>query len=88
MKDINSITAKTLEKIRNENFYQFWEKTLRESKELGVEDPKLKRKSKIPKKLAEYFIHQNEPKNFADTVEEHYKAIFVKSFNLVLECNY
>ena len=67
-----------MEKIRNENFDQFWEKTLRESKELGVEDPK----------LAEYFIHQNEPENFADTVEEHYKAIFVKSFNLVLDCNY
>ena len=74
-----------MEKIKNENFDQFWEQNLRESKELGVEDPKLKRKSKIPKK---YFIHQNEPENFADTVEVHYKEIFVKSFNLVLDCNY
>ena len=36
--------------------------------------------------LADYFIHQDEPENFADTVEGHYKAIFLKSFDLVLEC--
>ena len=72
--------------VSKENFDQFWEQTLKESKELGIEDPKLKRKSKIPKKLADYFIHQDEPENFADTVEGHYKAIFLKSFDLVLEC--
>ena len=66
------VTAKTLLKIRNETFDQFWEQTLKESK--------------IPKKLADYFIHQDESENFADTVEGHYKAIFFKSFDLVLEC--
>ena len=85
-KELYKVTAKTLLKIRNETFDQFWEQTLKESKELGIEDPKLKRKSKIPKKLADYFIHQDEPENFADTVEGHYKAIFLKSFDLVLEC--
>ena len=85
-KELYKVTAKTLLKIRNETFDQFWEQTLKESKELGIEDPKLKRKSKIPKKLADYFIHQDEPENFADTVEGHYKAIFFKSFDLVLEC--
>ena len=47
-----------------------------------------KENPKYPKKLAKYFIHQNEPENFPDTVEVYYKAIFVKSFNLVLDCNY
>ena len=58
-KELYKVTAKTLLKIRNETFDQFWEQTLKESKELGIEDPKLKRKSKIPKKLADYFIKMN-----------------------------
>ena len=36
--------------VSKDNFDQFWEQTLKESKELGIEDPKLKRKEKIPKK--------------------------------------
>ena len=36
--------------VSKDNFDQFWEQTLKESKELGIEDPKLKRKGKIPKK--------------------------------------
>ena len=35
--------------VSKENFDQFWEQTLKESKELSIEDPKLKRKEKIPK---------------------------------------
>ena len=57
--------------MSKDNFDQFWEQTLNESKELGIEDPKLKRKEKIAN-----FIHQDEPENFAYTVEEHYEAIF------------
>ena len=41
-----------------DNFDRFWEHTLKESKELRIEDPKLKRKEKIPKKIAN-FIHQD-----------------------------
>ena len=41
-KELYEVTAKTLLKIRNENFDQFWEQTLKESKELSIEDPKLK----------------------------------------------
>ena len=48
-KELYKVTAKTLLKIRNETFDQFWEQTLKESKELSIEDPKLKRKEKIPK---------------------------------------
>ena len=47
-KELYKVTAKTLLKIRNETFDQF--EGIKESKELGIEDPKLKRKSKIPKK--------------------------------------
>ena len=35
--------------VSKDNFDQFWEQTLNESKELGIEDPKLKRKEKIQK---------------------------------------
>ena len=38
--------------VSKDNFDQFCEQTLKESKELGIEDPKLKRKEKIPKKIA------------------------------------
>ena len=62
--------------VSKDNFDQFWEQTLKESKELGIEDPKLKRKEKIAN-----FSHQDEPENFAYTVEEHYEAIFFKSFD-------
>ena len=68
--------------VSKDNFDQFWEQTLKESKELAIEDPKLKRKEKIQKKAN--FIHQDEPENFAYTVEEHYEAIFLKSFYLAL----
>ena len=53
------------------------------SRSSSIEDPKLKRKEKIQKKIAN-FIHQDEPENFAYTVEEHYEAIFLKSFDLAL----
>ena len=53
------------------------------SRSSSIEDPKLKRKEKIQKKIAN-FIHQDEPENFAYTVEEHYEAIFLKSFYLAL----
>ena len=69
--------------VSKDSFDQFWEQTLKESKEFGIENPKLKRKEKIPKKIAN-FIHQDEPDNFAYTVEEHYEAIFLKSFDLAL----
>ena len=69
--------------MSKDNFDQFCEQTLKESKELGIEDPKLKRKEKIPKKIAN-FIHQDESENFAYTVEEHYEAMFLKSFDLAL----
>ena len=69
--------------VSKDNFDQFWEQTLKESKELPIEDPKLKRKEKNTKKIAN-FIHQDEPENFAYTVEEHYEAIFLKSFYLAL----
>ena len=36
--------------VSKDNFDQFWEQTLKESKKLGIEDPKLKGKEKIPKK--------------------------------------
>ena len=49
-KELYKVTAKTLLKIRNETYDQFWEQTLKESKELGIEDPKLKKKRKITKK--------------------------------------
>ena len=42
-----------------------------------------KKKRKNTKKIAN-FIHQDEPENFAYTVEEHYEAIFLKSFDLAL----
>ena len=32
--------------VSKDNFDQFWEQTLKESKELAIEDPKLKRKKK------------------------------------------
>ena len=70
--------------VSKDNFDQFWEQTLKESKELGIEDPKLKRKEKIPKKKIANFIHQDEPENFAYTVEERYEAIFLKSFYFAL----
>ena len=53
------------------------------SRSSSIEDPKLKRKERIQKKIAN-FIHQDEPENFAYTVEEHYEAIFLKSFDLAL----
>ena len=34
-----------------------------------------------------YLLSVERPLETTVTVEEHYKAIFVKSFNLVLECN-
>ena len=64
--------------VSKDNFDQFWEQTLKESKELGIEDPKLKRKGKMPQKIAN-FIYQDEPENFVYTVEEH-----LKSFDLAL----
>ena len=82
-KELYKITAKALETMKAEEFENLWKNTAKQSEDLGVEVPKLKRQSKKP---AKYLDSSDEEKDFPENPKEHYKSIFMQAFDLILEC--
>ena len=82
-KELYKITAKALETMKSEEFENFWKNTVKQSEDLGVEVPKLKRKSKKPER---YLDSSDEEEDFPENPKEHYKSIFMQAFGLILEC--
>ena len=88
-KEMYRITRRTLERIRAEDFDQFWEETLTKSQELEVNEPQLPRKKKMPAKFRAYFTSADSDANekeFVENVRDHFKKIFHESFDLIIKC--
>ena len=73
---VASMTLKTLEKVRNDaDFHLFWLKATKIANELGVEEPQLPHRCKIPRS----FETGNAPPEFPSTVE------YFEALDLVLQ---
>ena len=60
-----------------------WKETLEKSEELEIDKPELARRRKRP---ARFIDSDDESITFPDTIEQHYKEIFSKSCQMVIEC--
>ena len=60
----------------------FFEKVRTSTQKLGVNDPKLPKKRKVPS----CYEHGEAPAEFVSTVEEHYRQIFYQTIDMVTNC--
>ncbi len=75
-------TKATLLGIRSDdNFELFWKKVIGMSQQLDVEEPRLSRRRKIPRR---YDDGHAEP-HFPTTPEEHYRGIYYEALDLLIQ---
>ena len=80
---VASLTVKTLEKLRTEEFYQlFWKRCIKEAEDLEIREPVLPRKRQHPPR---YQIG-NAPAEFQDNIESHYRSIYYEAIDTVVNC--
>ncbi len=78
-----SMTVKTLKKMRSaETVKFFWTNTTRSADELGVNEPTLPRKRRMPKR----FEVGNSQGEFHSTAEDHYRQIYYEALDLIISC--
>ena len=69
--------------MRNdEEFKKFWEEVQSKPKEVDVSEPALPRKRKAPGRLE---VGEGEAYH-ATTPEQHYRAIYFETFDLIIAC--
>ena len=75
-----------LKKSRDSEMYQlFWERVVKWQSQLGVADPKLPRKRKMP----EYFQKTSNPQDtyhFHDIPKDRYRQIYFEAFDRSINC--
>ena len=75
---------KTLSKDRNDSAYDlFWERVCKRKDELNVNDPKLPRKRRLPRRLDD---GSAETHNFPSTAIDHYFQIYFQAFDATMNC--
>ena len=77
---VASMTVTTLERIRNDvGFEMFWAKATRIANKLCIEEPRLPRRRKTPRRFE---VGDAEP-NFLPTAADHYKRIYFEALDLI-----
>ena len=75
---------KTLSKDRNDGAYElFWECVLKRKEELSVQDPKLLRQKKLPRKLDD---SNAETYHFPSIPKDHYRQIYFQALDTATNC--
>ena len=80
---VASMTVTTLQSLRNnDNFALFWQKIEIIKKDLDIEDPKLPRKRKVPRRYED----GNGEAKFDTDVKAYYKKIYYEVLDLIINC--
>ena len=80
---VASMTVTTLQSLRNDdNFALFWQKIEIIKKDLDIEDPKLPRKRKVPRRYED----GNRQAEFDTDVKAYYKKIYYEALDLIINC--
>ena len=80
---VASLTLQSLETLRYEDaFVLFWTNTQWKAKDLGVSDPILPRKRRVPRDR-EIGTGENA---FAECVEDHYRRVYYEALDLIVNC--
>eukprot|EP00112_Aurelia_sp_Birch-Aquarium-sp1_P015994 Seg3588.3 transcript_id=Seg3588.3/GoldUCD/mRNA.D3Y31 product="Zinc finger MYM-type protein 1" protein_id=Seg3588.3/GoldUCD/D3Y31 len=75
---------KTLSKDRNDSAYHlFWERVCKRKDELNVNDPKLPRKRRLPRRLED---GSAETHHFPSTPKDHYRQIYFQALDAAINC--
>ena len=78
-----SLTCDTLCKMRtDEAFKEFWEVVQIKAAEVGTNEPTILHKWKAPKRIE---VGEGDA-HFAATPEEHYRAVYFETFDLIIAC--
>lgn len=80
---IIAMTVQTLQSLReNDKFELFWSNTLKKANDLGIDDPKLPRRRKTPRR---YEVGTGDDGSTQNVVL-HYRAIFYEAIDLITTC--
>ena len=78
-----SLTCNTLSRMKTDDaFKEFWEIVQIKAAEMGTNEPAIPRKRKAPKMIE---VGQGDTQ-FAATPEEHYRAVYLETFDLIIAC--
>ena len=78
---VADMTVRTLQTIRNDSAFDlFWEKTAQDVNKLGITEPSLPRRKRIPRR-----IDDSSEDNYAypSTPKEHYRRIYYEALDLM-----
>lgn len=77
------MTVKTLQLIRDDrSFDLFWECTKKKAENMKVDEPRLPRRRKLPRRYADCLSHGE----FHDTPASFYKQIYFEALDLMINC--
>lgn len=80
---VATMTVKTLEMMRDDaSFERFWTKTTSFAEELGIEEPQLPRRRKVPRRLES----GNAEPEFPTSVASHYRRMYFEGLDLIVSC--
>ena len=80
---VATMTVRTLETIRDDaNFDMFWTKAKSFAEELGIEEPQLPRRRKVPRSLEP---GSAEPE-FPTSAISHYRRLYFEGLDLIVSC--
>jgi len=78
---IAEMTVITLQSIRSdEQFLLFWDLTKKKATELDINDPKLPRRRKQPRR----YDHGSSVGDFPSSVDDYYKRIYFEALNVII----
>ena len=80
---VATMTVATLQSLRSDDQYNlFWTNVIQKSEQLGVDEPRLPRKRKTPRR----FDDGRSAGDFASTPKTHYKVIYFEALDLIISC--
>ena len=80
---VAKLTVNTLQKIRNDQSFELlWKKVENKASLLGISDPQLPRKRKVPRR----FDHGTAAPEYPSSPFDHYKIIYFESLELITYC--
>ena len=78
------MTVRTLQTIRNDSAFDlFWKKIAQDANKLGITEPSLPRRKRIPRRIDD---NSEDSYAYPSTPKEHYRRIYYEALDLIITC--
>ena len=82
--EVTRLIVTTLRSLRSESMYKlFWEKVTKIAASLGVTEPKLPRRRKVPRRMV---LGSVDTHSFPSTIEDYYRQMYFEALDLITTC--